>query len=473
MLALAAERPSPAANPARDDARSWNLTSDAGLVAMAIEGDGRLGSMFLGPAFPSLRYPGGGHVEHLFQAGLWIGGRTAGGDDRVSTVTEDANDLIEQDELREFTWDGRAPDLRSDLQGSDLYHPDAVATWELLYGFDDLVSRPDHAPQLLHVDARLLAWDRPALDDGVVLEYAVTKLGGDPLSDVYVGLFADATVGNTEVTDPYDPGAPIPWNWYDDLAGAWRPGEMPEDPDGWLWYRHDDDGDAGQATSWVGCRFLSLAPAAAPAPGLPPVSYNQWRYRQVPPHDGQWLDDDGEWQPGKYQLLGNGHFDVGETPDIDFSAPGTWMSLLSSGPVPQLAAGDTLRVAFAFVCGADSVALAENAAAFARWHAQGYHAVGAPPAAAVASLAAPFPNPFNPGTILRYRLDSPEDVRLVIHALDGSVVRTLVASRQAAGPHAITWDGRDSGGRRAPSGRYVARLTAGTARLARGLTLVR
>ncbi len=72
-----------------------------------------------------------------------------------------------------------------------------------------------------------------------------------------------------------------------------------------------------------------------------------------------------------------------------------------------------------------------------------------------------FPNPFNPETTIRYRLSATGQVELAIYDLTGRRVRTLVAGLQAAGAHTVSWDGRDSQGRRMPSGVYFVRLIAG------------
>lgn len=85
-----------------------------------------------------------------------------------------------------------------------------------------------------------------------------------------------------------------------------------------------------------------------------------------------------------------------------------------------------------------------------------------PPAAAPGALRLdePWPNPFNPATNLRYALPRDGDVTVAIHDLQGRLVRVLVSGRQEAGEHVVSWDGRDDGGRRVPSGPYLGRVEA-------------
>lgn len=89
--------------------------------------------------------------------------------------------------------------------------------------------------------------------------------------------------------------------------------------------------------------------------------------------------------------------------------------------------------------------------------------VGAPQTPRALRLFAAQPNPFRPSTQLRYELFAPSAVELVIHDAAGRSVRRLVdASLQLPGTHSVTWDGRDDGGRQAPSGVYFYRVRAGS-----------
>jgi hypothetical protein len=71
------------------------------------------------------------------------------------------------------------------------------------------------------------------------------------------------------------------------------------------------------------------------------------------------------------------------------------------------------------------------------------------------------PNPFNPRTTIRFDLPATGSVRLAVYDVAGRLVRVLVEGERPAGSHEAVWDGRDSTGRSAPSGSYLARLVAG------------
>jgi choice-of-anchor B domain-containing protein len=71
-----------------------------------------------------------------------------------------------------------------------------------------------------------------------------------------------------------------------------------------------------------------------------------------------------------------------------------------------------------------------------------------------------FPNPFNPTTAIRYDLAAGGPVKLRIYDAGGRLVRVLYDGPQAAGPQAITWDGRNDGAAPVASGVYFYRLEA-------------
>lgn len=73
-----------------------------------------------------------------------------------------------------------------------------------------------------------------------------------------------------------------------------------------------------------------------------------------------------------------------------------------------------------------------------------------------------YPNPFNPATTIRYRLEQADNVELTVFNTLGQTVRNLFAGFQAAGDHALNWDGRDAAGQRVSSGVYLYRLKTAT-----------
>ncbi|MCB0312156.1 MAG: hypothetical protein KDH84_02660, partial [Calditrichaeota bacterium] len=63
-----------------------------------------------------------------------------------------------------------------------------------------------------------------------------------------------------------------------------------------------------------------------------------------------------------------------------------------------------------------------------------------------------YPNPFNPETVVSYRLSVVSDVKLMIYNVLGELVRNLRQRRETPGLHTVRWDGRDDAGRPVCSG---------------------
>jgi hypothetical protein len=83
-------------------------------------------------------------------------------------------------------------------------------------------------------------------------------------------------------------------------------------------------------------------------------------------------------------------------------------------------------------------------------------AVGEPPMEF--ALDPTVPNPASGSVRISFRLARAGPAGLDIYGLRGERVRTLVHDIRAAGPHMVTWDGRDDEGRRVPAGVYFYRL---------------
>ncbi|MFB0516810.1 MAG: tandem-95 repeat protein, partial [Candidatus Neomarinimicrobiota bacterium] len=71
-----------------------------------------------------------------------------------------------------------------------------------------------------------------------------------------------------------------------------------------------------------------------------------------------------------------------------------------------------------------------------------------------------YPNPFNSQTVLRFALPRADKVYVVVVDLLGREIAHLVEQPYPAGYHQVIWDGRTFQGKEAPSGVYIARMTA-------------
>lgn len=84
-----------------------------------------------------------------------------------------------------------------------------------------------------------------------------------------------------------------------------------------------------------------------------------------------------------------------------------------------------------------------------------------------------FPNPFNPGTTIRYVLPAPSEVRIEIYNTSGKRIRTLLNGFHPSGKHELFWDGINQQGKPAASGLYVYKLITKQNVLSRKMLLLR
>ncbi len=89
------------------------------------------------------------------------------------------------------------------------------------------------------------------------------------------------------------------------------------------------------------------------------------------------------------------------------------------------------------------------------------------------AMAQNYPNPFNPTTTIGFELPEASMVSLSIYNSVGQLVRTLVNEAKTPGRHAVVWDGTDSAGRKATSGVYIYKITAGKFTMSRKLMLMK
>ena len=76
-------------------------------------------------------------------------------------------------------------------------------------------------------------------------------------------------------------------------------------------------------------------------------------------------------------------------------------------------------------------------------------------------LSQNYPNPFDPSTIIQYRVPRRSHVTIEIFNSLGQKVRVLVDQVKRVGTYKATWDGTDTHGVRVATGVYMYRLRAG------------
>jgi hypothetical protein len=161
-------------------------------------------------------------------------------------------------------------------------------------------------------------------------------------------------------------------------------------------------------------------------------------------------------------------FSVLQTPPAVI-APGD-TALLTVSYTPEVDYGDDAELHLRMVSDRELVAQVVNL------RGNGGLQVGVePPVRAAFShvLHAPYPNPSRATASISFELDHADPVSVRVYDVAGRLVRTLVRGELPAGPHTVTWDGRDDRGMVTGAGIYYARLESPTGFAARGMIRLR
>jgi flagellar hook assembly protein FlgD len=81
-----------------------------------------------------------------------------------------------------------------------------------------------------------------------------------------------------------------------------------------------------------------------------------------------------------------------------------------------------------------------------------------PPPVGPFQLLQNYPNPFNASTVIRYRLEKSQVIRIDIYNARGQHIRRLVEGNMPAGEHRAIWDGHDERLQQVGSGVYFCRI---------------
>lgn len=348
----------------RDDGRSLaKLTADTdrnytsvGNIALTVSNFGVIGTRnAYWPSQPSCEYPRGSRIEHLYQGGLWVGAVSrSSGQQHVSTGATDRASSSRIGQGYEFTSEISSNIVqRSSLSESQFFSEAAVSHQDFVSFYSDLNRRnpttgdtiPDHVPLDLRIRQESYAWNFPFADFFVILNYTLYNVGVDTLDSVYVGLWNNAVVRNTNNVRPGTPG-------YFEHGGNGYLDTLR------MMYTFDYDGipTPPPANSYIGIKLLGATPFPHGVDSLGNLRqhtyYNAWRFRSSSGDQDYFSpDDDAENIGGarsRYDRLAMSLAQAKIDPLRTHADNMT--TLLSTGPFSSLAPGDTLNVVFGVVC---------------------------------------------------------------------------------------------------------------------------
>lgn len=332
--------------------------STASQMRLAITNLGTFGNAFRGyrdgSGTPSCEYPAGSGIEHLFEAGVWVG---AGGN-RVSTAALDAPQGY-QTGARGFEMTippGQVFVESSSLEDSPFFNPNATSHQDFKAVFTDSnilvpgTSTPitgHDFPLNVSVAMETYNWNFPFTDYFVIVNLYVVNENREAYDSVYVGLWANTVVRNINITPAGQGGSTFysqGGNGYEDtmqLAYAW-----------------DIQGDVGFTDSYIGQKFLGAEyKGQFMHPNLEPpfatqnfnVHYNPWFFNDA---SNQLFafpsSEQARWQK---MTQGINFSPQWESLQDDLATPGNRSDLISAGPFYDFDPGDTINITFAFVAG--------------------------------------------------------------------------------------------------------------------------
>ena len=275
-------------------------------------------------------------------------------------------------------------------------------------------------PQGVTVQLTSMAFAAAAENDFVILEYTLTNNGTNDLIPYYSGLYCDFDIGD---------------------SGA---NEGGTDPARGLVYIYQSGGP------YYG---IALLDEAVPT-NLSLVSNPVYVYPLLHIEDAY-----------KFQHL-TGALSLPATP-----APDDYSAVAATAfDLPADGVGRT--VVFALVRGGTLAELQANVDMAGVVYAPASGEILIVPAP-VYALAQNLPNPFNLSTQISFNLAGETQVDLAVFDLSGKRVRSLRSGALAAGPHVVSWDGKDKNGQTVSSGIYFCRLVADGQILTRKMTLLK
>ena len=361
---------------------------DVGNVGLTLTNAGFIGNSNAAnnpSGLPSFEYPLNSGIEHLFEAGLWVGGIREGvGDVQVRTGAVTASGGYSPGsggyEFAPVSIFRR----RSSLPTSQFFSRTAVSQQDLITSYADTfavlpgtqIPMPDPAGALgLVVEQRAYAYSFPFAEAFVIINFDIINVGASPIDSVYVGLYHDLVVRNINTTtesgsDYFNKGG---LGFIDSLNAS---------------YAFNAGGEEQTLNTYGSLAILGAEwpePTSDARRFFYPTVAEQYRQngRTAPYVNPRWwkfssgsdvFDRPGNDQ-GKFTYMSTPYpnptlYNCASVYDIQCDDPayvqeqqdfyerlrtdgltgdGNWIGLTSIGPFPELAAGDTLTVSFAAV----------------------------------------------------------------------------------------------------------------------------
>jgi len=331
--------------------------TNVGNVGLTITNFGTYGHGFaLWPQQPCAEFPLNSGIEHIYDGALWVGGYIAndslGSGKSGPYVTTGAVDAASAS--RGGGWEytnapGSKVVEKSNLLTSKYYQPDAVSHQDLVCDYTDTSTTlangeviQFHSPLGIAVHQESYAWNFPFANFFVIMNYTIKNVSNKYIDSVYVGLWTDAVVRNTNVTSPRS-GTPFFNKGGDGYSDSMR-----------IAYEFDAAGD--NCDSYVGIQFLGSTPALpnnfiTELDTIPSVNFVSWQHSNTSdPLFFSPLTDIDRYPKMQGYFAADKRFGKGVNPQ-DLKTPSNRSIFITSGPYKSLKPGDSVNVVFSITFG--------------------------------------------------------------------------------------------------------------------------
>lgn len=324
-------------------------------IDMTMNNLGIIGNSFRGVysasqgGWGSCEYPRGSGIEHIFNGGLWIGGKIEGNTIAVSTgAISSSQGYSTGASGYEFTAPiGSKLLQRSILLDNQFYNPKAISHQDLVGDFTDRnILVPGSQQQIvnhrqpLFVDVHFEAynWNFSSANFFVPLNFTIKNTSDKRIDSIYVGFWSDFVVRNVNINPPG--GTPFfsgGGNAYiDSLQIA---------------YEYDAENLTANAKSYIGVKFLGAEDKSG---FLHPrsnanfkVKYNTWQFSSG---NGYLFGPTNDNENYQRLSIGLNEFPNWTQIQREIAVRGNRSNLLSAGPFASLEPNQELNISFAIVC---------------------------------------------------------------------------------------------------------------------------
>jgi hypothetical protein len=313
---------------------------------------------------PSLEFPIGSGIEHLFESGLWIGAFVDGQPRVSSSSIEAVKGYSTGASGFEFT-QTTGIDERSSLTSSSKYSSSAISHQDFYFQMTDkytVIPGTSQAiqghdfPLFADVKVESYAWNYSFADYFVILNYTITNNSSKNWDSVYLGMYSDMVVRNVNVTQETG-------------TAFFNKGRCGFDSTNTAVYAFQVKGDDIDYTqSYVGLQLLGAEwrnryfhPSQKDyfiknGWSIPKINAQFWNYGGTNPPFAKANDDIERYSKLQTTMDSSTLF----MPTGPYNSTNNWIQMISTGPFMSIAPGETVKFTVAFVCAKQLGGLSNN-----------------------------------------------------------------------------------------------------------------